>query len=89
MKFCVNTLTQYMSVNVTLPSQEHFLSAQHVQVQDNLICQLVTRKIVSGQSCINLVHAVRHEGVGRACDQRLRTGCSEMVEEQYLVVMAC
>ena len=42
-KFCVNTLTQYMSENITLPPQEHFLSAQHVHV-DTTIVDTILRK---------------------------------------------
>ena len=36
MKFCVNTRTQYMSENVTLPPQEYFLSAQYVHVYTSI-----------------------------------------------------
>jgi hypothetical protein len=42
-KFCVNTRTQYMSANITLPSQEHFLSAQHVHV-DTTIADAILKK---------------------------------------------
>ena len=35
-KFCVNTRTQYMSANITLPPQKHFLSAQHVHVDTDI-----------------------------------------------------
>ena len=38
-----NTHTQYMSVNITLPPQEHFLSAQHVHV-DTVITATILRK---------------------------------------------
>ena len=31
-KFCVNTRTQYMSANITLPPQEYFFSAQHTSM---------------------------------------------------------
>ncbi len=43
MKCCVNTRTQYMSANVTLPPQEHFLSTQHVHV-DTTIADEILRK---------------------------------------------
>ena len=43
MKFCVDTRTQYMSSNVTLPPQEHFLSAQDVHV-DTVIVDAILRK---------------------------------------------
>ena len=46
-KFCVNTLTQYMSENITLPPQEHFLSAQHVHV-DTAIADAILRKGTRG-----------------------------------------
>jgi hypothetical protein len=42
-KFCVNTRTQYMSTNITLPPQEHFLSVQHVHV-DTTITDVILRK---------------------------------------------
>ena len=42
-KFCVNTHTQYMSSNITLPPQEHFLSAQLVHV-DTAIADTILRK---------------------------------------------
>ena len=47
MKFCVNTRTQYMSANITLPPQEHFLSAQHVHV-DTAIADAILRKSTWG-----------------------------------------
>ena len=43
MKFCVDTRTQYMSSNVTLPPQEHFLSAQDVHV-DTVITDVILNK---------------------------------------------
>ena len=43
MKFCVNTRTQYMSTNITLPPQEHFLSVQQVHV-DTVIADAILRK---------------------------------------------
>ena len=43
MKFCVDTRTQYMSANVTLPPQQHFLSAQYVHV-DTVIVDAILRK---------------------------------------------
>jgi hypothetical protein len=43
MKFCVNTRTQYMSANITLSPQEHFLSAQHVHV-DTVITDAILNK---------------------------------------------
>ena len=46
-KFCVNTRTQYMSANITLPLQEHFLSAQHVHV-DTAIADAILRKGTRG-----------------------------------------
>ena len=42
MKFFMNTRTQYMSANITLPPQEH-LSAQHVHV-DTAIADVILRK---------------------------------------------
>ena len=42
-KFCMNTSTQYMSANITLPPQDHFLSAQHVHV-DTSIADGILRK---------------------------------------------
>ena len=42
-KFCVNTRTQYVSANITLPPQEHFLSVQHVHV-DTTITDTILRK---------------------------------------------
>ena len=47
MKFCVNTRTQYMSANITLPPQEHFLSAQHVHV-NTAIADAILRKGTRG-----------------------------------------
>jgi hypothetical protein len=47
MKFCVNTRTQYMSAKITLPPQEHFLSAQHVHV-DTVIADAILRKGTRG-----------------------------------------
>ena len=46
-KFCMNTRTQYMSANITLPPQEHFLSAQHVHV-DTAIADAILRKGTRG-----------------------------------------
>ena len=46
-KFCVNTRTQYMSANITLPPQEHFLSVQHVHV-DTVIVDAILRKGTRG-----------------------------------------
>jgi hypothetical protein len=46
-KFCVNTRTQYMSVNINLPPQEHFVSAQHVHV-DTVIADTILRKGTRG-----------------------------------------
>jgi hypothetical protein len=43
MQFCGNTRTQYMSVNITLPPQEYFLSTQHVHV-DTVIVDAILRK---------------------------------------------
>ncbi len=42
-EFCVNTRTQYMSANITLPPQEHFLSVYHVHV-DTVIVDAILRK---------------------------------------------
>ena len=42
----MNTLTQYMSANITLPPQEHFVSAQHRHVDtaiENTILKKGTR----------------------------------------------
>ena len=47
LKFCVNTCTQYMSANITLPPQEHFLSAQHIHV-DTAIADAILRKGTRG-----------------------------------------
>ena len=47
MKFCVDTRTQYMSANVTLPPQQHFLSAQYVHV-DTVIVDAILRKSTRG-----------------------------------------
>ncbi len=47
MKFCMNTRTQYMSANITLPPQEHFLSAQHIHV-DMVIADAIFRKGTRG-----------------------------------------
>ena len=46
-KFCMNTCTQYMSANITLPPQEHFLSAQHIHV-DTAIADAILRKGTRG-----------------------------------------
>ncbi len=46
-KFCVNTHTQYMSANITLPPQEYFLSVQHVHV-DTVITDSILRKGTRG-----------------------------------------
>ena len=43
MKFCVNTRTLYITANVTLPPQEHFLSAQHVHVH-TVITDVILRE---------------------------------------------
>ena len=46
-KFCMNTCTQYMSVNITLPSQEQFLSVQHRYV-DTVIVNAILKKGTRG-----------------------------------------
>ena len=43
LKFCMNTCTPYMSANITLPPQEHFLSAQHRHV-DTAIANAILQK---------------------------------------------
>ena len=45
--FFVNTCTQYMSANITLPPQEYFLSAQHIHV-DTVIADTILRKGTRG-----------------------------------------
>ena len=47
MKFSMNTRTQYMSANITLPPQEHFLSAQHRHV-DTVIANAILQKGTRG-----------------------------------------
>ena len=46
-KFCLNTQTQYMSANITLPPQEEFLSAQHRHV-DTAIANAILKKGTRG-----------------------------------------
>ncbi len=46
-KFCMNTHAQYISANITLPPQEHFLSVQHVHV-DTVIANAILRKGTRG-----------------------------------------
>jgi hypothetical protein len=43
----MNTCTQYVSANFTLPPQEHFLSAQHIHV-DTAIANAILRKCTRG-----------------------------------------
>ena len=47
MKFCMHTRTQVMSANITLPPQEHFLSAQHLHV-DTVIAKAILKKGTRG-----------------------------------------
>ena len=47
MKFCMNTRTQYMSSNITLPPQEYCLSTHHVHV-DTVITDAILRKGTRG-----------------------------------------
>ena len=47
MKFCMKTRAQYMSANITLPPQEHFLSAQHLYV-DTVIVNAILKKGTRG-----------------------------------------
>ncbi len=46
-KFCMNTWTQYISSNITLPPKENFLSVQHVHV-DTVIAHEILRKGTRG-----------------------------------------
>jgi hypothetical protein len=36
-KFCLNTCTQYMSTNITLPTEEQFLSAQDHHIDTSIV----------------------------------------------------
>ena len=47
LKYCMNTCTQYISANVTLPSPEHFLSLQHQHV-DRTLANVILRKGTRG-----------------------------------------
>ena len=47
MKFCMNTRTQYMSANITLPPQEYFLSAHHLHV-DTAIANTILKRGTRG-----------------------------------------
>ena len=47
LKYCMNTCTQYISVNVTLPSPEHFLSLKHQHV-DRVLVNIILRKGTRG-----------------------------------------
>jgi hypothetical protein len=46
-KFCLNTCTQYMIANITLPPQEQFLSAQHRHI-DTAIANAIPRESTRG-----------------------------------------
>jgi hypothetical protein len=43
-KYCMNTCSQYMSANITLPPQQQFLSAQHRHV-DTAIANAILKRI--------------------------------------------
>ena len=43
----MNTRTQYMSANITLPSQEQFLSVQHIHI-DTVIAKAILQKGTRG-----------------------------------------
>ena len=44
LKYCMNTYTQYISANVTIPSPEHFLSLQHKHV-DRTLANVILREV--------------------------------------------
>jgi len=46
-KYCMNTCTQYMSANITLPPQEQFLSAQHRHVDTAIANAILEKKVGS------------------------------------------
>ena len=46
-QICMNTCTQYMSVNITLPPKEYFLSAHHIHV-DTTIVDVILRETTRG-----------------------------------------
>ena len=47
LKYCMNTRTQYISPNVTIPSPEHFLSLKHKHV-DRTLVNVILRKGTRG-----------------------------------------
>ena len=47
LKYCMNTCSQYLSANVTIPSSEHFHSLQHIHL-DRYIANNVLQKGTRG-----------------------------------------